>query len=364
MNAGEGTLTLGNLVSKMGELEAVSVGEIAVLFALAEKLASLTSLAVEHSVALEKIHARTGMNVQELQRWVGIAEQAHVSGEAFTGVVVHLSDSLAKLKLHIGGQDLISLANVLHLNLSQFDPSKPIELIKAIQDSPIFKGMTPWKKNQLLESFGAQDILQVLNLTNKELKEYGTYSDVIAEKSMKDFTDIATSMTRLSLEARHLGTEIASWDAPVFRNLLILMTSTLKYMEKWFDENYKKSMQGAAAENTYNYLKNPSLKKADELGAEIFRELDEMIGGKGEIAGYRKNLTTSYTPQAVLGKSDSISPETFSRLGTYAIPNIDFSATVMMPDGSMHLAPTVSTTAAIGKQLKHAAQNLNGTANP
>lgn len=356
MNAGEGTLTLGQLISKMGELEAATVGELGVLFAFAEKLSGLTTAAIEHSVALEKIRLSTGMNVEELQKWTSIAEQAHVPGDTFTNTIVHMSESLAKLRLHIGGQELVSLANVLHLNLSSFDPSKPMELLKAIQNSPIFKGMKPWEKNAFLDTFGAKDILPFLNLTNSELEKFGEHTSVISRKGRQDFLEIATGLTSISIEAKAFGVEVAEWDAPLFKKTIAYIIEGIEKMHKLFKTDIKETPQYQV--DVYDFIKNPSSVTALKMLGSVatkdekdknylfFQILEQLL----QVKTIQPNAST-IPFNAAAGVLNSPS----------AAHNFYINAVMQTPDGAFHPVPTNISSVITGKHLKQADQNLKGT---
>jgi hypothetical protein len=238
VDAGEGVLTLGNLVKMMGELEAVSVGELAVLFEMAEKLANMTMAAVGTALSIEQVVAKTGVSQREFQKWSSIVSQAHVTAEAFSQATVGVGQALTDLRHGVGGQELLSLNRVLGIDLSKFDSKHVFELFEAIRNSSKFRAMSTEEQDELLRKTGdgLSGILLYLQKSNAEIEEYSGHTASFSKQGYKDLLGIATAMASLTQDAKGFGDEIAQWNAPKLLKVLQTAEKIIKWLRDEFRE--------------------------------------------------------------------------------------------------------------------------------
>lgn len=238
VDAGEGVLTLGELVKKMGELEAVSVGELAVLFEMAEKLANMTMAAVGTALSIEQVVSKTGVSQREFQKWTSIVAQAHVTGDAFSQAVVGVGAALTDLHHGVGGQELLSLNRLLGIDLSKYDSKHVIELFEAIRQSRKFQQMGAAEQDELLRKTGdgLAGILLYLQKSDQQIAEYGKHTAVFSQKGYKDLLEIATRMQQLKQDAMEFGNEIVQWDAPKLLQVLNGALELVKLLKAEFKE--------------------------------------------------------------------------------------------------------------------------------
>lgn len=217
VDAGKGELTINGLVASMGELEVASVGEIAILGELAEKLATLTANAIKTTLGIEAVTTATGMSSKSLQDWRNVAEFVGVSADTMSQALSSISHNLAMGQYtgNYGGlRDLGVLLTKAHLSLNQFKADKPEELIKAIRASSYFQAQPEAIQNVLLGSSGLQSILAVLQkrrLSDDDLKKYMSEGPVISDDQIKKYDQMHRYLVEIAHATEKIGLVIAGW---------------------------------------------------------------------------------------------------------------------------------------------------------
>lgn len=213
VDAGKGEITVGNLVSKMGELEVASVGEIAVLGELATKLAEITDAAVKTALGLHEFEAKTGSNSEALQQWESAARHtaagAGVVEKAFLGISEQLED-IQRFGLTTG--PIRNLVNTLKdVNFQGLSPAHPEELLKRIRDSAIFKKMSPADQFGILRHAGLGDMLELMQMSQKEFQKYSKETTPMSEREIEKYRKIHDSMATIEAIAANIKRLIADW---------------------------------------------------------------------------------------------------------------------------------------------------------
>jgi hypothetical protein len=236
VDTAKGELTVGNLVSRMGELEVASVGALGILVELSEKLAGFTDTAIKMSLGLKDISTLTDVNTQDFQKWVRVAEHMQVSGEAVTSTVKSLSASIAEMKL-TGKGNLLPLAQILGIDLRGKDV---FQILDSIRRSAKFQGYSNAEKTQLLSKVGIDPMLaRVFELSNKQFETIGNQFAGMSKKGQKDFFEMSQLLTDIHHAAQQIVIDIAEWDAgPLLKSLRLIMTA-LNDIQKWFDNHQK-----------------------------------------------------------------------------------------------------------------------------
>lgn len=241
VDAGKGELTINGLVASMGELEVASVGEIAILAELAEKLATLTATAIKTSLGIEDVTTRTGMSSKALQDWKNVAEFVGVSGETMAQTLASISKNLQAgiSGGNYGGlRDLGVLLQHAHISLQQFKADKPEELIKAIRKSDWFQGLTPAQQNWALGSSGLDAILPVLQkrrLSDADIKKYMAEGPVISDDQIRKYDQINRALIEIHHLTQTIGNRIANWFSEGFLKGLRLVAETLNIVANQVD---------------------------------------------------------------------------------------------------------------------------------
>lgn len=345
VDASSGEVTVGNLVTKMGELEAATLGELGALFALSTKLAGMTDQSIKAAVGLEKYKTLTGDASGELEKWSGVAVQAHSSGELVQKTFMHISSSLQNMRANQPNALRPVVDYIRNFgDLSKFDPSKPAEFLKALRENADFMSKTPSQKKMLMDMIGIDpEILLILNLTNKEFERLEENSSRMSEKGQKDFLSIATSLATIGQVAHQIGIEITEWDAPLLKASLDFIINKLEGIKAWY-KGFKVTSD-AEVDAFETFRDAASTDKSRNKWGDIFSYMFGAQGGPGSRnpAG---NMPLSYV-SAVAANSRDLVAHDFP--APTAAPVSIHNETTVMIDGK-HI-PSTATHAA--KRVAH-----------
>jgi hypothetical protein len=336
VDSSKGELTVSNLVGKMGELEAATVGEIGVLVELANKMAGFTDSAIKASLGLKDYNTITGGNTMELQKWMRVAEHVQVSGDAVTSTFKSLSASIAEMQM-TGKGKLLPLAERLGLNLGGKDAG---QILDAIRKSQEFQKLPNAQKTLLLGEVGIDPMLaRVLELTSKQFNDIGNQFAGISEKGQKQFFKMSTMLTDISHAAHQVGIDIAEWNAGGMLKTLQMVLNTLNAIQDWFNE-WKRDSD--TRNKSFHKLAKPFSKEFNETSKDIFDFIksgeafpkEKYVPGKDHMF----DLMTGYTPE---GRLKSERPAATEKVEVHN--HISFNG-VQTPEAIRRAAETVFTT--------------------
>lgn len=82
VDAESGELTIKRLIASIGDLEAITVGQIGAFFELANGIAEITDEHLKYALSLEKASQETDVGTDALQRWLHVAKSTEIPGMA------------------------------------------------------------------------------------------------------------------------------------------------------------------------------------------------------------------------------------------------------------------------------------------
>ena len=161
---GNAVTTVKDLVSKFGDLEAITAAELGGLSAMAAKFYAISEAAYDTAAAFKLFETRTGLSSQELQRWQIVAEQMNVSGQAVAQSVEALQHRITDIRLGYG--------NIKPFQLLGLDPTgmNPFQLLDALRQR--LQHFSPAMATNILGQLGlSPDMLAVLRLSDAEFQK-------------------------------------------------------------------------------------------------------------------------------------------------------------------------------------------------
>lgn len=220
VDAGKGELTVGNLVKQFGELEAVSLAEIGILWELGSRLASVSDQAIQTALGMERLGAETGTSGEEWNRWSIRAKLAHSSGESLKSAVQGITSGLAKLRMGApGGDSMFGGFSFLHLLPDKLDDAYSI--IEKIRKNDTFKQLNQPQKEQVLGMFHIPpDLILLLDKTDDQLAAMDKSAHGMSKGQEQLFLQMQDKILKIELAARDIMTDLAAWAAPtIIRDL-------------------------------------------------------------------------------------------------------------------------------------------------
>lgn len=231
VDAGNGELTLGNLVKSMGALEVASVGEIALLGTLANRLQELSSNAIEHALSLSRLTDTTNESAESFEYWGRIANVIGLDAHQVQSAMKTVDDIFSDINFSSGAAAETMLKfNKLGMSLDIPNIKSGGDLFKAIRADKFFRDLDTAGQASLLRLVGAipeslTPLLSTRLLTPTHLTTIESrLGPGMTDAERKHFKDVNEELKITQENAKRLGEEIALYFTHLEVGLLTLAT--------------------------------------------------------------------------------------------------------------------------------------------
>ena len=300
VDAGKGELTVNGLIASMGQLEVASVGEIAILFELAQKLASLAEHAVLTTLGIEHITSSTGMSTKALQQWTAAAAYVNISGETMAGTLANISHNLAlgrRTGEYGGLLDLGVILSKSGKSLADFNAEHPEKLIEFLRSSTYFQGLKKADQWAMLGGSGLRDILEILQKTcmsKEQLDEAFAHAPIISDEDQVHYDDLYRQFVNIKQLSLSIGEVMLGWVGDALLGKIKNVLTGIQDIDAWLTKKDKEGKQSTVA----GYVANDS-----DLKAEFGRELKEF---------FTHDLPASFVPGWTgMGPNAALNPDAY-----------------------------------------------------
>lgn len=225
VDAAKGELTIGNLVKSMGALEVASVGQIAILAALADKLRDITVASINSALGFGEYSAATGASTTELQKWQAAAAHVGVSNEDIAASLGAISQGLAGLPFG-KSTPLLNLLEPLHLSLAEFKNFKPEELLSKIRTNKFFQDMDAATQKLVLMEAGLGKMQRLLTkgeggISDKAFMQFQKDAGAMTTDQIHKWEKIHSAFVSVEQLSVRIGRAVAEWfSGPTFSFLM------------------------------------------------------------------------------------------------------------------------------------------------
>lgn len=290
VDAAKGELTIGNLVKSMGDLEVASVGEIAILTALADKLVEITQASMKSAVGFEEYAASTGASTDALQRWQAAGKMVGISNEAVADSLGMISQGLAGLPYGKATQ-LLNLMKPLDISLGELKSSTPEKLLERIRNSPLFQRMGEAEQRLVLGEAGLAKMQRVLmkgehGVSDKEFAQFIRDAGTMSKGDIKQFERMHKDFLAIEALSTRIGQIVATWFSGSTIQFLEKEIDALRTIADYLEENKKKgkTLDMPRLTNTISEELHDLWEKANKdykgtkFGTEGLRPHEDMLG--------------------------------------------------------------------------------------
>lgn len=307
VNAGSGELTVKNLITKMGELEAATIGEIGVLYEMGVRLASITDQAVKTSLGLQSFTSITGESTIKLQSWRAAAEMVNVSAETVDSTFTNLAKGIEDMRWGEATGVLKGAVQVLGIDPTGKDVFQVMDSISAKLKEKY--GNDQAAKVHVLGMMGMDpNMIRLLDKTEAQRRKMAEGAHILSRREQADFIEIEHEMIRINREVGKFGIELASWASP---GLLTALHSALD-LSKQMAHYAKLSVEGWQL-----LLKLTGNKSVGELLDKGERGLDD-LKKSGEQTGWQsvlaRALYTIFNPMGVAKEHMAVGPNSINAM--------------------------------------------------
>ena len=197
------------------------IGAIAGTLSLATAVKAVNA-AMGEATELKRFGDQTGVNVEEMQKWQAVAEQASGSGAAVASSIDAIVSNQAKIKLGTG--------NIQGYQLLGIDPrSDPFKVLEQIKAKTANVG-TADKKN-IIGMFGVNaDLMSTLKLTNAEFDRMAAHAYVISPSMIEGLNKARGSISVLKNEVSYYVAEMATKLGPTIEKVSGFLEKFVKFI--------------------------------------------------------------------------------------------------------------------------------------
>jgi hypothetical protein len=197
------------------------IGAIAGTLSLAGAVKAVNA-AMGEATELKRFGDQTGVNVEEMQKWKAVAEQASGSGAAVASSIDAIVSNQAKIKLGTG--------NIQGYQLLGIDPrSDPFKVLEQIKAKTANLGAAD-KKN-IIGMFGVNaDLMSTLKLTNAEFDRMAAHAYVISPSMIDGMNKARGSISVLKNEISYYVAELATKLGPTIEKVAGFLEKFVRFI--------------------------------------------------------------------------------------------------------------------------------------
>lgn len=207
---------------------------------LADKFISifnkLSSEIFSTALSLSKFKAETGASMEELQRWKAVADKTNGSSKALEESIKQLTLNSEQIKLGQG--------NISGYQLLGIDPHQdPFQILKQLRTQT--ENLAPAMKKNVLGMMGvSSDLLQILNLSNKEFDKMYKGAFVIPTSAINSINKAGASIREFTQLTTYLRTKITAQLSPMVEKLMNDFINWYKVNQTKIEPMIKKITEG------------------------------------------------------------------------------------------------------------------------
>lgn len=251
VDAAKGELTIGELIKTMGALEVASVGEIAVLTALADKLVDVTKASMATAIGLEEYAAATGGSTEALEKWQAAGKMVGIENETIASSLIAISQGLVGIKKYGEAAPIMNLLHPLKMSMEKYKESSPEQLLQGIRENALFQRMEAAEQRFVLGKAGLAGMQRILSkrdggISDKQFSQFIRDAGTMSHKDIKQFEAMHQGFLTIEALSKRIGLNISKWFSGDIMNFLKTEISALRVIADFTDKATRKEAVGVA----------------------------------------------------------------------------------------------------------------------
>ena len=256
VDATKGELTVGNLIKSIGSLSVVSVGQIAILQALADRLVAVSQAAMHTAESLTQYASATGGSTEQLERWQAAGRMVGATNEDVASSLASITAGLTGLKFG-DSSPLLNLTKPLSMSLKELKDYKPEQLLEKIRNNPFFKAMSSSEQRYVLDKAGLGRMHRLLTnreggISDKEFAQFAKDAGHMSKADVHQFEKMARQFQTIEDLANRIGLVVAGWFAPATMAFLQKEIQALREIADYLEKARPKEVGKMVLESAVN----------------------------------------------------------------------------------------------------------------
>lgn len=209
-----GQVTVKDLISSFGELEASTLGEIGALSTLAAGLGELAEHGMEVAESFRSFQSQTGLSITGLERWQRVAQQVGVDSNTVAGSVKTLQQNLVDISLGRGNISPYQLLGITPQSVG-YDAFKVLDQLRGRS-----KMFSPAFFAKQLSAMGIDpSMINTLKLTRDEFEKLANVSKGMTDQQAVGFLQMKQDISQVKLQMADFGYTAGLWIKPLIDDL-------------------------------------------------------------------------------------------------------------------------------------------------
>ena len=291
----------------MGALEVASVGEVAILVALAQGLEKIAMGAIDSALGLKEVTTSTGLNIEKLQEWLNVAGHVGIESKAMASTLSGISKDLARGLIVGDFGKLRDLGTILQRSggraLQDYakDVNGAFELIKDLRKSTFFQGLSDREQSTLLGGSGLATIqaaLQQKRMSDDQFRKWAAEGPVMSEEQVEAWNALHSdlvSIENLSLSIKEI---IGEWFSEDMKFTLHELIVGLTILKDFLDKKKEHGFYADTGRRTVEYTVHPT-----QMVRDVYAQAKEQGGFETYLSRLIASTMNIAPPLALAGIS-------------------------------------------------------------
>lgn len=263
------TFTVRDFSRAIGDIPLVAAGAITSLTGLSLGFMEMTKHTLDISNNLSLFRAETGLSIEELQRWQGVARQVGLSGDVMAQSIIRISQAIAQMRLGHADPNFLLAMGQVGINPASGNAFQVMNQLMAAS-----KKFDPRVMSAALSNMGlSPELMRVFELSPKDFDRMKGRGVIMGDGDTKAMQQFQESVAALTMTLEKSFAQVVVEFEPYMKDLTEVLRFLVVHMGGWalkglgedarlFEEFQKKGFSQTMADMV-----------AGQFGADINRDI-------------------------------------------------------------------------------------------
>lgn len=268
VDSSSGVVTVKDLISAFGELEASTLGEIGALSTFGVALAELADHGMTVAESFRSFTNQTGLSLHELEKWQIASNQVGVDAATVASSIKTLQKNLADISIGRG--------NISPYQLLGITPTgDAFKVLDQLRDR--IKRVNPAMATNLVQQMGLDpQMLNILKLSNDEFEKLSKVARGMTDQQAIGFLQMKQDLSQINSQMSEMGYSAGLWLKPLIDDAAYLVNLLHEYPKTFLAIGAALAVVGAAVSIAFFPWLATALAISAALGG-IILVLDDII---------------------------------------------------------------------------------------
>ena len=210
-----GSVTIKELISSFGELEASTLGEIGALSSFGVALADLSEHGMAVAEGFRNFTNQTGLSIQGLEKWQIAGKQVGVQADTVANSIKTLQSNLNEIALGRG-----NISPYFLLGITPGGKS-PFQILEEVRSK--IKSLPPAIAVNRMKELGVDPtMINLLRLTRQEQEKLASVAHGMTDQQAQSYLQMSQELAQINAQMQEMGTSAGLWLKPLLDDVSFL----------------------------------------------------------------------------------------------------------------------------------------------